>query len=123
MGLSISDAVKRTGIPATTIRYYDKKGILPAVNYDPNGHRHFSETDIQTLDLITCLKDTGMALSKIRKFIQLTQKGDRTLDERIELLQCQRNNVKFRIERDQKNLNKVDDKITEYMRSKVNILK
>ncbi|MGB2511036.1 MerR family transcriptional regulator [Leuconostoc suionicum] len=45
-----------------TLRYYDKQGLLPKVIRDKNGTRHFTKEDLQWLDMIKCLKNTGMNL-------------------------------------------------------------
>ncbi|KRN28720.1 hypothetical protein IV38_GL000924 [Lactobacillus selangorensis] len=114
MGLSISGAVKKTDIPATTIRYYDKKGLLPFVRHDENGHRDFTKHDITMLQLISCLKNTGMELSHIRDFVQMCQDGDTTLEERLALFEHQKTVIEDRIKQDQKYLQTVEHKINYY---------
>ena len=48
-------------ISTYTLRYYDEKGLLPKVMRDQNGTRHFTREDLQWLDMIKCLKNTGMS--------------------------------------------------------------
>lgn len=45
MTYTIKEASDITGIPATTLRYYDKEGILPFLERKESGHRMFSEQD------------------------------------------------------------------------------
>jgi len=111
MGLSISDAVSRTHIPATTIRYYDKKGVLPFVKHDPNGHRHFSEHDIEILDLISCLKDTGMELALIRKYVTMVETGNDSESSRQQIFLEQKHILEDRIQQDQTYLAHIEAKI------------
>ena len=60
MTYTIKEASDITGIPATTLRYYDKEGILPFLERKESGHRMFSEQDLSMLRIIECLKCTGM---------------------------------------------------------------
>ena len=117
MGLTISDAANDTGIPITTIRYYDKMGLLPFLARDDNSHRHFSEDDIGMLELINCLKCTGMPLAKIRQFIEMTEAGADTLPARLALIKQQKEDIEARIAQDQAYLAKVADKIDIYQKA------
>lgn len=66
MSYTISQAAQMTGISPSAIRYYDKEGLLPQVERK-NGIRLFSDMDIRWLHLLTCLKNTGMPIKRIRQ--------------------------------------------------------
>ena len=68
MTYTIKEASDITGIPATTLRYYDKEGILPFLERKESGHRMFSEQDLSMLRIIECLKCTGMSIKDIRQY-------------------------------------------------------
>ena len=85
MGYSIGGASQKAGISASTIRYYEKEGLLPSIKRDKNGIRSFTDEDLQSLKIIECLKATGMPIKDIRKFINLCADGDNSLQERYEL--------------------------------------
>lgn len=55
-GYSIKVASELTGITEDTIRYYEKIGLLPRAQRKGNSHRVYSDGDIETMKLITCLK-------------------------------------------------------------------
>ena len=59
MTYTIKEASDITGIPATTLRYYDKEGILPFLERKESGHRMFSEQDLSMLRIIECLKSVS----------------------------------------------------------------
>ncbi len=61
--------------------------------------------------MICCLKNTGMSIQEIARFVQLTHEGDHTLEERVELLREHRENVLARIAEMQKHLEKVTWKL------------
>ena len=85
MEYSISEAAKKAGITASTIRYYEKEGLLPSIKRDKNGIRSITDDDLQHLKIVECLKATGMSIKDIRKFIDLCAEGDNSLQERYEL--------------------------------------
>ena len=84
--LSIADVAKKTGMPASTLRYYDKEGLLPDMQRTEGGSRVFTPKDLQTIDLISCLKKAGLSIKEIRRYIQLAQEGNETIPERRELI-------------------------------------
>lgn len=56
MTYTIGEMAKLLKIPASTLRYYDKKGLLPFVKRDKNGLRLFKDEDYEWLQIINCLK-------------------------------------------------------------------
>ena len=87
---TVGEMAKCLGVPSSTLRYYDKEGLLPFVERSSNGIRVFQEKDYEWLQIISCLKKTGMSLKDIRKYISLAMEGDGTIDERLELFKNQR---------------------------------
>ena len=65
---TIKEAAVKMNLPASTIRYYDKQGLLPFVQRSESGYRMFSEKDIDLLNMIECLKLTGMPIKEIKQF-------------------------------------------------------
>ena len=108
---SIQEVSKKTGLSAHTLRYYEKEGLISGVNRTPGGFRQYSEEDMEALGLICCLKNTGMSLQEIARFVRLTHEGDQTLKERVMLLREHRENVLARMEEMQKYLDKVTWKL------------
>ena len=108
---SIQDVSKRTGLSAHTLRYYEKEGLLSPVQRTTGGFRQYSDEDLEALGLICCLKNTGMSLQEITRFVQLTRQGDQTLKERVELLREHRESVIQRMNEMQKHLDKVTWKL------------
>ena len=108
---SIQDVSKKTGLSAHTLRYYEKEGLLPHVNRTPGGFRQYTDEDMEALGLICCLKNTGMSLQEITRFVNLTHEGDQTLKERVEMLRRHRESVIGRIREMQQYLEKVTWKL------------
>ena len=109
MSYTISEAAQKTGLPPSTIRYYDKEGLLPNIKRK-NGIRVFEDMDLRLMGLLTCLKNTGMPIKRIRDYVELTSKGDDTLQERYEIIKAQRQFVLDQIEQLQYYLEELDFK-------------
>ncbi|MTV82335.1 MerR family transcriptional regulator [Secundilactobacillus folii] len=114
MPYSIGQVAKKTGLSTYTLRYYDRKGLMPFVKRSPSGRREFTDKNLDFIDLITCLKGTGMQLSEIRKFVELAMQGDATLTTRLNIFKQQQEAVKAQIKQSQKFLDKLDYKVRFY---------
>ena len=108
---SIQEVSKQTGLTAHTLRYYEKEGLLSGVERTQGGFRQYTDEDLERLGLICCLKNTGMSIQEIARFVQLTHEGDHTLEERVELLRTHRERVLERMAEMQKHLDKVTWKL------------
>ena len=108
---SIQDVSKKTGLSAHTLRFYEKEGLLTHVERSPGGFRQYTDEDLEALGLICCLKNTGMSLQEITRFVTLTHEGEQTLKERVELLRAHREDVIARMAEMQKYLDKVTWKL------------
>ena len=86
MVCTIQDAASYVGVTASTLRYYDKEGLLPFVERSGGGIRMFTESDLDWLRLIGCLKATGMPIKEIKRFIDLYAEGDATLEPRRDMV-------------------------------------
>ena len=107
---SIGEVSKRLNIPISTIRYYDKHGLLPFVRRTESGLRQFSDVDIDILTHISCFKTAGMPIKEIRRYFKLYEMGDSTITERYELIYQQQLNVQQQIKELQKALQVLADK-------------
>lgn len=83
MPYTIKDMSELTGLPASTLRYYDKKGLLPSLKRDRNNIRIFTDNDYHNLRLINCLKKSGLSIKDIKNFIDVSAQGDSALTERL----------------------------------------
>ena len=108
---TIQDVSKKTGLTAHTLRYYEKEGLITGVERSQGGIRQYTDEDLERLGLIRCLKNTGMSIQEIARFVQLTHEGDHTLEERVELLRSHRELVLARMAEMQKHLDKVTWKL------------
>ncbi|MDU6523478.1 MerR family transcriptional regulator [Enterococcus devriesei] len=78
----IGEISERYGISQDTLRYYDKAGLLPFVKKNSAGRREFTEDDLGYIEVIDCLKRSGIAVKEIAKFMDWCVAGDPTLPQR-----------------------------------------
>lgn len=97
MNYSIGDISEILNISISTLRYYDKEGLLPLLNRTPGNIRVFDDTDVECLKMIECLKNTGMPLKDIKQFFEWCEEGDSTIDRRYELFVHQREKTEQQI--------------------------
>jgi MerR family redox-sensitive transcriptional activator SoxR len=66
--LTIGQLAARTGVPATTIRYYEREGLLPEPDR-VGGQRRYEREHAQRLAAIALAKQAGFSLREIERFI------------------------------------------------------
>ena len=82
MTYSIGEVAEKMHLTPYTLRYYDKEGLMPFVERTAGGTRVFSDSDLETLRVIECLKATGMPIRDIKTFIDWCADGDASLEKR-----------------------------------------
>ena len=97
MYYTVGEMAKRLGVAPSTLRYYDQEGLLPFVERSEGGIRVFKESDYEWLQVIGCLKKTGMQLRDIKTFIDMAMQGDQTIEPRLALITKQKESVKAQI--------------------------
>lgn len=107
---SIGEVAEIIGVPTSTLRYYDKEGILPFVKRTEGNVRSFAEEDLEWLRVIECLKKTKMSIKEIKQFIDWCIEGDSTIDKRLDLINRRRDLVLKEIESLQETLKTLDYK-------------
>lgn len=113
MQYSISQAAEKMDLTPFTLRYYDKEGIL-SPHRTEKGIRYFTESDLEQLGMICCLKSTGMTVKEIKKYFDLCREGDETLERRMEIFTTHRQHILDAIEALQTNLCRIEEKIEWY---------
>ena len=93
---SIGEISKMFQLPISTLRYYDKEGLFPHLKR-VNGVRQFSESEIETLRVIDCLKKSGIPIKDIAQFIDWCMEGDSTLDERLDFMKTHEEQLEEKI--------------------------
>ena len=93
MFYTIGEMAQKLNVAPSTLRYYDKEGLLPFVERYSGGILMFKDEDMEWLRLLGCLKKAGMPLKDIRSFMEFSRQGDATIDRRLEIIEHQRRSV------------------------------
>ena len=110
---SIGEISKMFQLPISTLRYYDKEGLFPHLKR-VNGVRQFSESEIETLRVIDCLKKSGLEIKEIKEYMSLCSLGNTTLKQRKEIFEKQMEEVLQEMEKLQKVLSMLNYKCWYY---------
>ena len=76
-------------IPISTLRYYDKEGLFPNMERK-SGIRKFSDTELEALRVIECLKESGLEIKDIKQFMAWCTQGSATYPERKALFEARK---------------------------------
>lgn len=118
MPYTIGEISKMLNVAPSTIRYYDKEGLLPFLERSKSGKRIFKDSDYEQLQIINCLKSTGLSLKDIKDYIYMSIEGDKTINERLQIFLKQREVVKQQIKELQTTLDIINFKCWYYETAK-----
>jgi DNA-binding transcriptional MerR regulator len=84
---TIREAATLTGLPASTLRYYEGIGVIPPVSRgESSGHRVYLESDLDQLTSVACLAATGMSIGDMRQYVANAPHGASAAGEQVALL-------------------------------------
>ena len=112
--MTIAEVSKEFGLTADTLRYYERIGLLPAVNRNSSGNRDYTQEDCRWVQFIKCMRSAGLSIETLIEYISLFQLGNATIAIRKELLIEQRKQIFDKIEELQGTLEYLDKKIDGY---------
>lgn len=118
MPYTVGEMAKQIGVAPSTLRYYDKEGLLPFVERSGGGIRLFKDSDREWLAVIECLKKTGMPIREIKRFVDLCREGDATINERLQLIKRRRDAVLKQMESLNETLSLLEYKLWYYETAK-----
>ncbi|MFF9982085.1 MerR family transcriptional regulator [Streptomyces erythrochromogenes] len=94
---TISEVEARTGLSQHTLRWYERIGLMPHVDRSHSGQRRFTDKDLDWLGFVGKLRATGMSVADMVRYAELVREGEHTVEERRELLERTRREVRARI--------------------------
>jgi DNA-binding transcriptional MerR regulator len=112
--LTIEEAADRTGLSRHTLRYYERIGLLAPVGRTASGHRRYTVDDLGSIIFLTLLRETGMPIHDMLRFVELTRQGEHTIPDRVQVLAAHRAELVETITRLSGHLKALDHKISIY---------
>ncbi len=114
--MTIKDVAEKYDLSQDTLRYYEKVGLIPKVNRTSGGVRDYTDQDLANVEFVKCMRQAGLSIEVLARYISLSQKGDSTVLERRQILIDERDRLKMRMEEMQETLDRLNFKITNYDR-------
>jgi DNA-binding transcriptional MerR regulator len=108
---SIGEAAEKCGLSPHTLRWYERIGLLAAIERGSDGRRRFSDADLDWLSLLTKLRATGMPVRDMQRYAELVRSGAGEA-ERIKLLKKHREEVRRALTAQRECLKLLDAKIS-----------
>lgn len=97
VGYTIRAMAARCKMTAYTLRYYERVGLIQAVERAGNGHRRYSDADEAWLGFLHFLRATRMPIREIRRYAALRQNGPSNVPEQRKVLEEHRRSLEDQI--------------------------
>ncbi len=97
--LTIQDVSRRSGLSEPTLRYYEEIGLIGPIARDPNSrHRRYREEEVDTLQVLACLRAMGVGIEEMRTYQANRELGHAKAGEQRDLLLGHAERVEVEIE-------------------------
>ena len=112
--MTIAEVSKKYALSIDTLRYYERIGLIPKVQRSRSGIRDYSESDLNWVEFIKCMRAAGIPVEALIEYVALFQQGERTVEARKQILIEQRDLLAARVAELQQTLNRLNRKIDNY---------
>jgi DNA-binding transcriptional MerR regulator len=106
--MKIGEVAERAGVSVDTVRFYERRGVLPAAERRPSGYRMFTESTVDRIRMAKTLQDLGFTLNEVVDALRAHDGGDATCESE-----------RWRLE---SVVDRIDARITELRRARRNAL-
>lgn len=113
MSYRIGEMARKLGTSEHTLRYYEKMGLV-VPSRDSNNIRVYTDEEGNWIKFILHMKETGMSLEDMKRYIDLVEKGQEGLDELLQILYKHQEEVRAKLLIYQENLKLLKKKIKFY---------
>ena len=83
---SMKETCEKTGLTYDALKFYCNEGLIPNVKRSKSNYRVFDDNDINWIKSLSCLKNCGMSIVEMKKYLDLCLKGKPTIPERKVIL-------------------------------------
>ena len=96
--LTIQQASRRSGLSEPTLRYYEEVGLIgPITRDESSGHRRYSESDLDALQALACLRAMGVGIEDMRTYQSNRALGHAAAGEQRDILNRHAERVELEI--------------------------
>jgi Cd(II)/Pb(II)-responsive transcriptional regulator len=94
---TIGELVRELGLPAETIRYYEREGLLPSPERSPGNYRRYTDAHRERLAFIRNCRSLDMTLEEVRSLLTVKDAPEKGCEEVNALIDCHIGHVAERI--------------------------
>jgi len=73
--MKVGEVAERAGVNVETLRYYERRGLLPAPDRTPSGHRRYDEETVRFLGAIKEAQAVGFTLAEIADVLRASRRS------------------------------------------------
>src|SRR5438067_13778497 len=73
--MKVGEVAERAGVNVATLRYYERRGLLPKPERDPSGHRRYDEETVRFLRAIKEAQAVGFTLAEIAEYLRTARRS------------------------------------------------
>ena len=73
--MRVGEIAERAGVNVETLRYYERRGLLPTPHRDPSGHRRYDEDTVRLLHAIKEAQAVGFLLTEIGEYLRASRRS------------------------------------------------
>ena len=108
--MTIKEVSEKYGVTQDTLRYYERVGMTRTAG----GIRDYMEKDLEWVELAVCMRNAGLPVEAMIEYVKLSQIGDSTFGERMQLLKRQREVLMGQKRQMEETLERLNFKISPY---------
>ena len=112
--MTIAQVSEKYDLTSDTLRYYEKIGLIPAVQRTKSGVRDYNEESLRWIELVKCMRSAGVSIEALAKYCLLAKKGSSTISQRKELLEGERRKILTKMEEMESAISRLNYKIKVY---------
>jgi redox-sensitive transcriptional activator SoxR len=71
----VGEVAERAGVNVETLRYYERRGLLPAPQRTPSGHRRYDEETVRFLVAIKEAQAVGFTLAEVAEYLRAARRS------------------------------------------------
>lgn len=117
--LTITEVSRKYDINSDTIRYYERIGLIPSVPRQKNGNRYYDDGLQNWIEMLVCLRHSGVPVEVLYDYTQMVQQGDKTLAARQALLEEQEQELIGKQASLQRSIDRLHHKISLYKNGEI----
>lgn len=118
--MTIAEVSKKYNLSQDTLRYYEKIGLIPNVGRTSGGKRDYSLDACEWIEHIKIMRQAGISIDSLCKYITLYEAGNSTITLRKELLMREREKLYKKIYEINETMERLNAKIDLYIEAEKN---